>query len=617
MKSSYLSLALVLFAAPVLIAQAPASQTTKSAPEPVYIYLYSRVTDHVNLDISEDRLRRLLPMIERYRKEHPEAHVSATMLFTGAISQALDARNAKTHIKDFILDYKKRGVIEIGYDGTDEPTYEHRPSVNLLEDRDPSSRWLARAAADQKFLTEARDPLTGAPIPGAIGGLEEMQKVFGEAATIRDPSVGELLPPPPPETRADKAAVSPPSAGNAIRPMPLPAPPPNSMPMIVPEIGDWELVPVLRRYNTSAIMFGLPEANLANIPGFKGSVWGVGQMMSPVPDTAPELYWSDNLLHTSEWSGSFKPMVRTLHGYEGADALKDFTGKIEHSRIQVVHMELASEQDYYKPDFVKAGATPSLVYAYAHPDNPKAPAEARLSADEVNAAFAKEEASLKWLTAEYLPSVAGSRVVSGSELKRMAQPPVDYSVSISALQTALSDLLTKWGNDTFPPNYWLADGHYLSMANMFQVMADAMAEMDRTGKLPQSVKVTTLYGPIAMTQSHGPNEGEVSVASIAKKCSEIDARLHDETADPMPRNTVPSAVEIEGIQINPAQFLRMMAQAMVTPSPETKVRVKMTYMDTPAGQAFPKTRSLEDMGATWTFKPAPLEVGLLSSPASR
>jgi hypothetical protein len=384
--------------------------------------------------------------------------------------------------------------------------------------------------------------------------------------------------------------------------------------MIVPEIGDWEIVPVLRRYNTSAIMFGLPEANPANIPGFKGSVWGIGQMMSPVPETAPELYWSDNLLHTSEWSGFVKPMVRTLHGYESVDVLKDFTGKIEHSRVQVVHMELASEQDYYKPDFVKAGATPSLAYAYAHPDNPKAPAEARLSLDEVNAAFAKEDASLKWLTAEYLPSVAGSRVVSGSELKHMAQPPVDYSVSIPALQTALADLLTKWGNDTFPPNYWLADGHYLSMANMFQVMADALAEMDRTGKLPKTVKVTRLYGPISEGQSHGPNVGEVSVASIAKKCSEIDARLHDETADPMPRNTVPSSVEIEGNHVNPAQFLRMMVQAIVTPSPETKVRVKMTYMYTPANQAFPKTRSLEDMGATWTFIPVVLNV---SSQASR
>lgn len=81
--------------------------TAASAAEPVYIYLYARVTDHVNLDLSEDSLRRVLPMIERYRAEHPEAHVSATILFSGAVSHALDQRNAKTKIRDYVLDFKR------------------------------------------------------------------------------------------------------------------------------------------------------------------------------------------------------------------------------------------------------------------------------------------------------------------------------------------------------------------------------------------------------------------------------------------------------------------------------------------------------------------------------
>ena len=136
--------------------------------------------DQVNLDITEDRLRHLLPMIARYRSAHPDDHVSATILFSGAVSHALDQSNAKTHIKDFILDYKKRGVIEVGYDGTDEQTYEHRPMFKISENSGYEDRWKLREEADQKFLTEARDPVTGAPIPGAAGGLEEMQRVFGE-----------------------------------------------------------------------------------------------------------------------------------------------------------------------------------------------------------------------------------------------------------------------------------------------------------------------------------------------------------------------------------------------------------------------------------------------------
>src|SRR5579884_3857201 len=95
--------------------------------QPVYVYLVARVTDHVNLEMSEDRLRHLLPLVERLRQQQPDSHASAVVLFSGAISQALEERNGRTHILDFVKDYVHRGVIEVGYDGTDEPTYDKRP----------------------------------------------------------------------------------------------------------------------------------------------------------------------------------------------------------------------------------------------------------------------------------------------------------------------------------------------------------------------------------------------------------------------------------------------------------------------------------------------------------
>jgi len=39
----------------------------------VFIYLYARMGDHVNIELTEDRIRRILPMLERYRKAHPDA----------------------------------------------------------------------------------------------------------------------------------------------------------------------------------------------------------------------------------------------------------------------------------------------------------------------------------------------------------------------------------------------------------------------------------------------------------------------------------------------------------------------------------------------------------------
>jgi hypothetical protein len=149
MKHIYrMSLVLASLIGSALAAQVPPVPAANQAAiqQPVYFYLYSRVTDHVNMDITEARLRRLLPMIGQYRKENPQANVSATILFTGAVSQALADRNKKTHIKDFVLKYKKMGIIEIGYDGTDEPTYDHRPMIDeSIEQKPYQERWLERA----------------------------------------------------------------------------------------------------------------------------------------------------------------------------------------------------------------------------------------------------------------------------------------------------------------------------------------------------------------------------------------------------------------------------------------------------------------------------------------
>ena len=602
MKRYSLCIALLLLTAPVLKAQVPAPQTKTAQPqEPVYIYLYATVADQVNLDITEDRLRRLLPMIERYRSGHPEAHVSATILFSGAVSHALDERNAKTHIKDFVLDYKKRGVIEVGYDGTDEPTYKNRAMYMIPEKSTYESRWVARAAADEKFLTEARDPVTGAPVPGSVGGLEEMQHVFGEAACIRAAGANEKIVPPamkqtPPPVTAPSVA----------------APPHPIIPDFRPDVGDWEIDSVLRNYNTKAILFGIAEGNAFSIPGFYGAVQVVTGTESPIPNSSPELYWANNILHTSEWSGGHSG-VRTLHGYEGVDTVKGFAATIDRSKVQIVHMELASEKDYLKADFAKSlfaatSSSPSLAFAYAHPDSPKVPAEARLSTEEVNAAYAKEDAVLKWLTEDYFPSNAGSHFLASSDFQRMTPPSTGYSISVAALQADLSKMLAKWGNDTFPPNYVLADGHYLSLAELFQVMTDALAEFDQTGKLPQSVKVIRVYGPIALQPSHGPNIGELTIARIVKECSEIAPRLHDDKADPIPHNSIPPGLVIDTTAINSAQFLRLMAEAMVNPVPDTKLRIRMTYMYTGVSELIPRTRAITDTGASWTFKPAPLEV---------
>ena len=82
----------------------------------VYVYLISHDTDHVNIGMTEDRLHRTLPMLERYAKQHPEFRLSATCLFTGAASETLRERNSQTKIKDFIDEYIRKVSQKKGYD---------------------------------------------------------------------------------------------------------------------------------------------------------------------------------------------------------------------------------------------------------------------------------------------------------------------------------------------------------------------------------------------------------------------------------------------------------------------------------------------------------------------
>ncbi len=573
------------------------SESFATPVQPMYFYLYARVTDHVNLDLTEDQLRRFLPMVERYRKQYPAAHFSATVLFSGAVSQALKKRNQDTRIQDFVLDYIRRGVIEAGYDGSDEPTYQTRPVLDFSNASTAQERWMLREAAEKKFFNEGHDPLSGVPVPGLAGGLEVMRQVFGDPVCITGLTlpmkIGPGNSPAPAATRARLE----PADSTSVRPSLPPA-------GIRPEVGgDTEAVNVLRLNNARIIMFGMPDVNPARLPGFRDARSGFSRLMGPAPETAPEVYWQDNILRSSEASND---VVHLIHASNGADSLKTLLSKADRSTMHVVHVQFADEQNYLQsptqsPDFS------ALKYAYDHPDQPALPATFRRPKTELEAAYANEDSLLKWLAGGFFPSEQGSRIVSSSDLARMAHSSTGFYLSMTGLRAALAEYLKTWGNDTFAPSAFQAEGHYLSLADLFQVMTDALAVFHRSGKLPETVKVVPVYGPIRILTGHGPNEGDVTVESVASTCEKIATALHDESPGDIPKNAIPFGIEIDGMRLNAAQFLKLMARALVTPSPAEKLNVRMAYMFSAPGELYPKTRLLSDISFAWTLKPARLD----------
>jgi hypothetical protein len=562
--------------------------------QPVYIYLYARATDHVNLEITEDRLRHILPAVEQYRKAHPEAHVSATVLFSGAVSQAIEQRNAQTHILDFVKDYIQRGTIEAGYDGTDEPSYDHRPTLKFTSDQSPADRWKMRQTVADQFLAGARDPLTGLPVSGD-GGLKKMQEVFGPAAYIKGLEEAVETYRPPVKIRPPVNERGAPVPGASFAPV---------YGVFRESGGDTETLQMLRKYNTSAIMFGVPAANPGQLPGFGASSLHFGKIMGAAPDTAPEVYWQDYTLRISEAA----PPVHAVKALEGVEALKGVLDKADRATAHVVEVELAGPDNYLQTAFAKTAPNAAMKYAYDHPQSPKLPADAKSPDREIAAGWAKEDALLKWLADDFFRKNPGSRFTSNADLKKMAGESTGFTISTSGLRAELSDALKNLGNDTHPFSYVRVDGHYLSLAELFQAMTDELAEYHRSGKLPDSVKVIKVYGPFRLVTGHGPNTGELTAGDIERTCAEIAGPLHGEMGDEVPKNSIPPLLKINDIQLNPAQLIRLMGLAMANPAPETKLPIRMLYMLSEAGVALPKTRPLFDIGFVWTVKPAPLAV---------
>ena len=577
-RSAYLILAILALG---LLAFRVTAAPPTSEKQPVDIYLCARITDHVNMDFTEDRLRRLLPMLEALRKQHPESHVTATLLFSGAVSQALMDRNAQTGIKDYLLGYVRRGVVEVGYDGTDEPTYENRPKIQFSGVVPADTRWLERSAVAQKFLTEARDPLTGAPEPGATGGLKKMEEVFGKPACITGVSLSVFDP-----------------FFNTV------------------DLGsDSETVQQLMRMNSQALMFGVPASNPTKLRGYRDWATDFSKILSPSSDTSPELYWQDNVLRSSESSDA---TVRVVLASEGPDALKTVIDKLDRSKVRVLHIELAAEKDYLTPPPPRVPPMtvalpprgPSvppwspIKLAYIVPYSPKWPQNARASAADVDAAYAKEEALLKWTVEEFLPANPGSRVIGSKELTQMAEPSTGFSVSVASLRTALGAYTAAWTGNTVPAPYLRVDDHYLSLADMFQVMTDALAGMNRTGALPRTVRVVRVWGPMDMPLDSGKPGPAVTVKSLASVCAAITNRLHTDTGSAIPSNSIPSHVTIEAQDVNAAQFLHLMAEALVNPAADAKLNIKTASMVWGGPAIYMRTRPLGDMGATWTMKPA-------------
>lgn len=556
---------------PLAIAAASAATLTGAPlPRPVYVLLVSTIEDHLNTELSEERIERTLPIVERYRREHPALAVSCLMEFTGAVADSL-AERPSSGLAGRLRALAGAHVIEIGYTGDEEPTPLARPRPNLRGASTPEARWLARLEAADWFLHERKHPLSGEPDPARVGGLARVRDVFGSLASASGTSI---------DVGADPEIV---------------------------HLLDRDRLPLLLPGFTDAATF---PARLLN--GYRGGSQTATRVLSPAPDTAPEVFWQDHTLRYSEYVGP-SPRVAAL-AVEGPDALRALMAHLDRSRVHVVRVRLGSPSIYTKVPFGKRNYATPLEYAYDNPKDYRLPADAVLPREAIEANYAKEQAALRWLVEEFLPANPGSRFVSAAGLAALADEETDGRPTAAAVLEATRRLVDSWPGAQ-PPAFVESGGRYFSLADMFALLTATLADRASHGRSTEP-RAIPLFGPLAMPESDSPVGRTVSITAIERAATSLAAQFDDASWARVPHRLIPGRVEVDGTHVNAAQFLRAMADALLAPDRAGSVTIGTRAMYSLVGEGFPRSRARDDMGPTWTLKPARLRTAAAPSTGS-
>lgn len=559
-------------AAAVLCAQAPPappsppSRTAEAAKnEPVYVVLQTTIDDHINEPVSVEPLPRAIKAVESLQARAAAYHPACLVQFNGVTAGFVDSENFSTRFVDTLKDLAKRGLVEIGYDGTDEPTFPARPRPNLRGADTPEKRWLARLQAHEWFLKEWKHPLTGDPDPSRTGGMKRVQEVFGRLDFAR---------------------------GATFEP--------------------WytgELVHALEALGVRPALQGFLEPTVyptRNLDGYRGGAPGISDLLSRDERCAPEVFWLDTLLRLSDYGALGG---RVFNAYEGPEALAKLLDGLDRSRLHVVQVRLGHPAVYVKPGFGARNYQTALEYSYDNPKLPNLPAAAARSPEERAEMYAKEDAVLDWLVKTFFPANPGSRFVSMGALMNQATSADSAPVTQAELAVAAANLVEGARKELVRlPPFVMGGRRYFSLADLFGLLTGALGEIATSGARPPSTEMIRLLGPIAIEDTDQATGVRVPTAALARKCAELRRGLTVTGWSPVPVNAVPSSVTVGGVRLTAAQFLLAAAEAYLAEASAADVDIKWVSGMTLIGSMLPESRLRKDSGSTWTLKPAPIRL---------
>ena len=523
--------------------------------------------------MNDERAARLLSILDKLRAKYPDSGISGLFEFSGAMSQALAERDHANHGVQKLREAAGRGLIDIGYTGEEEPSYLYRPHADLLLTHTPEERWAAEVEAAERFLTDFKDPVTGRPVPGLTGGLKRMQEVFGEAAFIRGltDTVG----------------------------------------------GDSAITHALRKLNTNGMLMGIPPTDpRRGIESYGASSNAFSLGVSPDPNTSPEVFWEDGSLRLSDFSMTDN---RPHSTDDLLDTLKKAFAGLDRTKARVITLEFGGYRRYLakRPD--GSILYDPMEWMYFHPDHPDFPLtmKAYVTDPVLEKGYQNEEAVLSWLLDEYLPANPGSRFVSISDLRKMAGPELPPQVDWSQIKAMAADFdaqFQKHPNRT--SDFIRAGNRFFSNAEAFELMVQALAEVDKSGAPPQSLKPIPMSGPIVVPNDMGPIKGSVTVRDVLHAATVLAPLLRNTEWKVIPDNAVPAYIQTGAVKVNSAQFLRPQPSAIVHLSPDKHLPLTANEAHSDLTYRYPKNTPIPDQGLGWTLKPAPLQAAVTGASAA-
>lgn len=530
---------------------------------PVYVYLYSAYDDPFNDDISGERYAILMPIIANISMDHPELSPSVTILLNGA--DVTDPAGGRSGAIRNITRAIEEGWAEVGYTAFHEPTYSLNP---LYDPTYYAWEWQDRVTAFDHLLSRPRDPLTGEELAVGQGGIQAVRTELGEMAAV---------------------------AGVGI---------------------DGAQLHSLSRYDVAAIQLGIEDG-----PSNPGTIVGdpyigtIASMLAEDVATPYGVYWQGGRLRVAlDETGVGFPVAS-----DGEGSLSDTFGSLDDRRVNLLPLLVMDPDLYFNASKVVSGdqGLSPTEWAYGHTDSPGLPLEAIRPLDERQRLYDASGGTVEWLADHALPSVGGS-FVSNRDIAAMVDPGTGISVSQSEIAAAANDLLARWTLLRYPNwvgtswGFCRGDYQYFSMADMYGLLAQALAEYDGQSALPASVALVTIHGP---TEGASPSQpwNRLRLGTIVDEAVRQADQLTDDIWRVTPHNAVPTTSAPGGVDVNAMEFLLLMAEAYLvlyegttTGDPLLSLYPSLQWPVTQA--ALDLEGKATDTGDSWTLKPASSDI---------